>query len=195
MKIIYFFLFILFSSVSLYAEEANKQTKSSTEIEVVQSRNYKKPYKEVFKATLSVLQDNKYEIKFTDINTGVISAEGDVLASSNRNEVANQEMAVQAAGSVASSVIPLAGYLSYFSGRAINQSAKDERVNYFVSSNIEELEGKRGVLVRLVITAKISGMQGQNAYTRTEDLTDHPEIYQDLFAKIDKKLFVRESIR
>lgn len=195
MKLSYFILFFLFFSYSIFSEEANKQTKSSTEIEVVQSRNYKKTYKEVFKATLSVLQDNKYEIKFTDINTGVISAEGDVLASSNRNEVANQEMAVKAAGSVASSVIPLAGYLSYFSLRAINQSAKYESVNYFVSSNIEELEGKRGVLVRLVITAKISGMQGQNAYTRTEDLTDHPEIYQDLFAKIDKKLFVRESIR
>ena len=195
MKIIYFFLFFLFSSASLYAEEANKQTKSSTEIEVVQSRNYKKPYKEVFKATLSVLQDNKYEIKFTDLNTGVISAEGDVLASSNRNQVANSEMAVQAAGSIASSVIPYAGYLSLFGSKMINKSAKDERVNYFVSSNIEELDGKRGTLVRLIITAKISGMEGQNPYTRTEDLTDRPEVYQDLFAKIDKKLFVRESIR
>ena len=195
MKIIHFFLFILFSSVSLYAEEANKQTKSSTEIEVVQSRNYKKPYKEVIKATLSVLQDNKYEIKFTDLNTGVISAEGDVLASSNRNQVANSEMAVQAAGSVASSVIPYAGYLSLFGSMMINKSAKDEKVNYFVSSNIEELDGKRGTLVRLIITAKISGMEGQNPYTRTEDLTDRPEVYQDLFAKIDKKLFVRESIR
>jgi hypothetical protein len=77
----------------------------------------------------------------------------------------------------------------------INKSAKDERVNYFVSSNIEELDGKRGTLVRLIITAKISGMEGQNPYTRTEDLTDRPEVYQDLFAKIDKKLFVRESIR
>jgi hypothetical protein len=195
MKTIFFIISFLLSSIFVYAEEANKQTKSSTEIEVVQSRNYKKPYKEVFKATLSVLQDNKYEIKFTDINTGVISAEGDVLASSNRNQVANTEMAVQTAGSVASSVIPYAGYLSFFGSKAIGQTAKDERINYFVSSNIEELEGKRGTLVRLVITAKISGMQGQNAYTRTEDLTDHPEIYQDLFAKIDKKLFVRENIR
>ena len=141
------------------------------------------------------MQDNKYEIKFTDLNTGVISAEGDVLASSNRNQVANSEMAVQAAGSVASSVIPYAGYLSLFGSMMINKSAKDEKVNYFVSSNIEELDGKRGTLVRLIITAKISGMEGQNPYTRTEDLTDRPEVYQDLFAKIDKKLFVRESIR
>jgi len=77
--------------------------------------------------------------------------------------------------------------------------AREEKSEIWtVSSTVEDLEKNRGVIVRLTITSdktKSSLMSSASDKATTEDLTSKPEIYQDLFAKIDKALFIRDATR
>ena len=72
----YIFILILFTYPSLLFSQQNEQQKSSTDIQAIQTRIYKKDYKEVFRTVVSVLQDNKFKITFTDVNVGVVTAFG-----------------------------------------------------------------------------------------------------------------------
>ena len=190
-KIFIFSTLLLLFNVSISNENdenfdtPNQQIKSPTEIEAIQSRVYEYEYKEVYRSVLSVLQDNHFEIKFTDFQTGVISADGDELSSGNENEV----MAAQAAGAAAGSVLPFAGLIT----NVLPFLSENEQVKYSIATNIEEIKNSK-VKVRLVITAKVSGKKGFEKYTKTKDMTEYPEFYQNLFSKIDGKLFLRSNL-
>jgi len=190
-KIFIFSTLLLLFNVSISNENdenfdtPNQQIKSPTEIEAIQSRVYEYEYKEVYRSVLSVLQDNHFEIKFTDFQTGVISADGDELSSGNENEV----MAAQAAGAAAGSVLPFAGLIT----NVLPFLSKNEQIKYSIATNIEEIKNSK-VKVRLVITAKVSGKKGFEKYTKTKDMTEYPEFYQNLFSKIDGKLFLRSNL-
>jgi hypothetical protein len=80
--IIYFFYSPLLNS------QENQQQKSSTDIQAVQTRIYKQNYKDVFRTVVSVLQDNKFKVTFTDINTGVVTASGTPQAKENISQAA-----------------------------------------------------------------------------------------------------------
>jgi len=75
----------------------------------------------------------------------------------------------------------------------------EEEDNWTISSNIEELSKNRGTLVRLVIVNEkktSSFFTTAEEKNKSDDLTTtKPEIYQNIFAKIDKALFIRDSIR
>lgn len=183
------FLFLFNVSISNENDEnfdaPNQQIKSPTEIEAIQSRVYENTYKEVYRSVLSVLQDNHFEIKFTDFQTGVISADGDELSSGNENEI----MAAQTAGAAAGAVLPFAGVIT----NILPFMSENEQTKYSIATNIEEIKNDK-VKVRLVITAKVSGKKGFEAYTKTKDMTEYPEFYQNLFSKIDGKLFLRSNL-
>jgi hypothetical protein len=167
------------------ASSPNQQARSSTEIDAIQTRTYNESsYKNVFRAVLSVLQDNHFKIEFTDYNVGVISATGDTLSSSNANDVASSRMAIQAAGMA----IPFLGALSVIP----DFNKKEEQAIFSISTDIEE-KLDNVIKVRLIITAKVTGIKGHETISRTEDMTSYPEFYQSLFAKIDTKIFVREN--
>ena len=169
---------------SASASVPNQQTKSATEIDAIQTRAYESSYKNVFRAVLSVLQDNHFKIDFTDYNVGVISATGDTLSSSNENDIVASQLSIQAVGMV----IPFVGALSAIP----NFNREQEEATFSISTDIEE-KSDNTVKVRLIITAKVTGQQGYETISRTEDMTSYPEFYQSLFAKIDTKIFVREN--
>ena len=67
----------------------------------------------------------------------------------------------------------------------------------FVSCGVEEMAEKKG-FVRINITAEV---KKSGFFTKAKDkskaddlTTTSPEIYQALFAKIDKALFLRQSL-
>lgn len=174
-----FFLIIFFCCFTAYAQK-NEQDKSSTDLASIQSRTFKNnSYKDVFRSVVTVLQDNKFKITFSDQNSGIISATGTPEATENMTK----------AGAVVLDLIT--GFGSIF---------RTEEVKLWtLSTNIEDLEKNRGVRVRLVITsdAKKDGtFVTASESTKAEDLTtSNPEIYQSLFSKIEKELFMRNAIR
>jgi hypothetical protein len=157
--------------------QQNLQDKSSIELQAVQTRNYQKPYKEVFRAVVTVLQDNKYKVSFTDMNAGLITATGSPQLTENMHQGV--------------AFIP-------FIGGLLSLAREEKSEIWTVSSVVEDLEKNRGVSVRLTITSdktKSSLMSSASDKATNEDLTSKPEIYQDLFAKIDKALFIRDATR
>ena len=172
--IIYFFYPPLLNS------QENQQQKSSTDIQAVQTRIYKQNYKDVFRTVVSVLQDNKFKITFTDINTGVVTASGTPQAKENISQAA-------------------AAVVDIFLGGLASLGRSEEEDNWTISSNIEELRKNRGTLVRLVIVNEkktSSFFTTAEEKNKSDDLTTtKPEIYQNIFAKIDKALFIRDSIK
>lgn len=177
--IIFFIISYLLNSNISFSQE-NQQQKSSTDIQAVQTRIYKQDYKEVFRTVVSVLQDNKFKVTFTDINTGVITASGTPQATENISQGA-------------------AAIADIFLGGLVSLGRKEEEDAWTISSNIEELSKNRGVLVRLVIVNEkktSSFFTTAEEKNKSDDLTTtKPEIYQNIFAKIDKALFIRNSIR
>ena len=170
------FIFFIFFGIPAFAQQ-NIQEKSSIEIQSIQTRTYKKTYKEVFRAVVTVLQDNKYKVSFTDMNAGIVTATGSPIATENMHQ--------------AVSLIPfIGGFLSL---------AREEKTEIWtVSGVVEDLEKNRGILVRLTITSdrtQSSFATSASEKMSNDDLTTKPEIYQDLFAKIDKALFIREATR
>ena len=111
------------------------------------------------------------------MNAGIITATGSPIATENMHQ--------------AVSLIPfIGGFLSL---------AREEKTEIWtVSGVVEDLEKNRGILVRLTITSdrtQSSFATSASEKMSNDDLTTKPEIYQDLFAKIDKALFIREATR
>lgn len=176
----YIFFLTLFICPTFAFSQQNEQQKASTDIQAIQTRIFKGDYKQVFRTVVSVLQDNKFKILFTDANTGVVSAEGTPQAAENMSQ-----------GAAAIGDIFLGGLLSL--GRT------EEENKWTVSSNVEELSKNRGVLVRLVIvheTKKSGFFVSADEKIKSNDLTTtRPEVYQNLFAKIEQALFIKDAVK
>lgn len=176
----FFIVFIILNILSINsikAVENNTQDKSSLDIQQIQTRIYKGTYDEVYKSVLSVLQDNRFKITHSDKDSGIISADGTPEASENMSD---------AVALIGDFVVP---FFSFF------QNKKETK--WFLSSSVEEL-GEKKIFVRINITAEIkkSGFfKKAKDKSKADDLTTSaPEIYQALFSKIDKALFLRQSL-
>lgn len=158
--------------------QQNTQEQSSTSIQAIQTRTYQHPYRDVFRSLISVLQDNKYKVSFTDMNAGIITASGSPQMKENM--------------SAGVAFIPFVGGL-------LSMAREETTESWTVSATVEDLEAGRGILVRLVITSE---QQSQSMFgaaadkAKAADLTkERPDVYQNLFAKLDAALFLRSQTR
>lgn len=173
-KIIFIALSLaIFSNVNA---QQNAQDKSSTDIQSIQTRDYKKPYKDVFRSVVSVLQDNKFKVSSADINSGLITAYGTPQFTENMHKGV--------------AYIP-------FIGGLLSMAREEKSEQWTMSGTVEEM-GKNNTRVRLVLTSDKSTnsiISSASDTMKNDDLTANPEVYQDLFAKIDKALFLRDATR
>jgi len=173
--IIYLLDIVMLSSS--YAVENNTQKKSSLDIQQIQTKVFKGTFNEVYKSVVSVLQDNRFKIIHTDKDSGIISADGTPEASENMSDA----------------VAALGGYVIPFFG----VFQKKKQIKWFISCTVEELD-KQKIFVRLNITAEVkkSGFfKKAKDKSKADDLTTTaPEVYQALFVKIDKAIFLRQSL-
>ena len=176
-SIVFIYLLGIAMLSSSHAVENNTQKKSSLDIQQIQTKVYKGSYNEVYKSVVSVLQDNRFKITHTDKESGIISADGTPEASENMSD---------AAATIGGMVIPFFSVLQ-----------KKKETKWFISCSVEEL-GEKKIFVRINITAEVkkSGFfKKAKDKSKADDLTTTaPEVYQALFAKIDKALFVRQSL-
>ena len=174
--LIIFLISIVCTNIS-FAVDNNTQTKSSLDIQQIQTRTYSATYDQVYRSVVSVLQDNRFKITHTDKASGIVSADGTPEASENMSD---------AVATLGGMVIPF-----------FNAFQKKKEKKWFVSCSVEKLSDKK-TFVRINITAetKKSGffIKAKDS-SKSDDLTTtSPEIYQALFAKIDKAIFLRKSL-
>ena len=174
--LIIFLINIIFTNVS-FAVDNNTQNKSSLDIQQIQTRTYSATYDQVYRSVVSVLQDNWFKITHTDKDSGIVSADGTPEASENMSD---------AVATLGSYVIPFFGAF---------QKKKEKK--WYVSCAVEKVSDKK-TFVRINITAetkKIGFFTKAKDSSKADDLTTtSPEIYQALFAKIDKAIFLRKSL-
>ena len=166
---------MLAGSTSSNAQQ-NIQEKSSSEIQAIQTRTYNKPYKDVFRTVVSVLQDNKYKVSQADINSGLITASGTPQVTENMNK--------------AVAFVPFVGGL-------LSMGREQKVETWYASGTVEEVK-KNVTKVRLVITADSSTnniVSSAADASKSDDMTSNPQVYQDLFAKIDQALFLRDATK
>ena len=176
-KIIIIYLLNIFFLNSSFAVDNNTQNKSSLDIQQIQTRTYSATYDQVYKSVVSVLQDNRFKITHTDKDSGIVSADGTPEASENMSD---------AVATLGSYVIPFFGAF---------QKKKEKK--WFVSCAVEQISEKK-IFVRINITAetkKKGFLIKAKDSSKADDLTTTaPQIYQALFAKIDKAIFLRKSL-
>ena len=176
-KIIVIYLLNIIFLNSSFAVDNNTQNKSSLDIQQIQTRTYSATYDQVYKSVVSVLQDNRFKITHTHKDSGIVSADGTPEASENMSD---------AVATLGSYVIPFFGAF---------QKKKEQK--WFVSCAVEKISEKK-IFVRINITAetKKSGFFTKaKDSSKADDLTSTaPQIYQALFSKIDKAIFLRRSL-
>jgi hypothetical protein len=140
---------------------------SPMQIRQITTRSIDGSYKDVFKATLTVLQDQGYIIKNTDMNSGLITASVDRATS---------------AGSRFWQIMAL-GY-AYDEGSAVEVSCVlDEANEKTIELRINIQEVKYGQ------TSRLSGTTEQETKTIYDE-----KIYQSLFNEIQTEVKRREAI-
>lgn len=194
--------------------------RTAVELQAIQSRIFEKSYKDIFRATIYFLQDAKYKISFTDFNAGVIHAQESIRQVSLGTKQIDSLEAARIAGLAVSQGSNTASYFAspyYFYpkpawyqsipiiGSAISSfttafdaltsnSTTTAFESRAISISIDE-QGMAGTRIRVAITSDLIFRSGADIYALADDLTDKPEIYQDIFAKIDKAAYLVENTR
>jgi hypothetical protein len=162
------------------------QTKSSIDIQSVQTRTYDYPEKATLRAVISVLQNNQFDNLRSDGNTGLVTAQ---LPSRWAGDSEQEQVGKVVASTVLDIFVPFGGLLV--------PSSKSGDKTQTVSVTVEEIyAGKTKVRVLLKETTRIIsyGLFGSRNEEVTEnDMTSTPFVYQKIFAEIDKEIFVRQG--
>lgn len=189
--------------------------KTSVELQAIQTRTFEKPYREMFRAVIAVLQDARFKITFTDYNAGIIHAQasprqivltaeeqtrfldtlratGRALSSYGTNSAGNAVTPVSTPAPWYSSVPLLGVVISAVAGTIDSIANAGEGLateTRTVSVSVDE-QGRSGSKIRVAINSELNFRAGANVHALADDLTDRPEIYQDLFARIDKAAYI-----
>ena len=170
----------------LFGPYSFAQTKTSVEIQAIQTRVYEGMEREIFRAVLSTLQNNKYEEIRSDSGAGLIAARLPAVAAGDTPE--------QQAGKIAGSMF--LGMLIPFGGLLV-QAPKTGEKTRSITVTVEQLNAqKTQVRVALKETEQLvqyGAFGTENRETKETDLTDKPEVYQLVFEQIDKEIFVRKN--
>jgi hypothetical protein len=174
-------LLLIASSAQIFA-----QSRTSIELQAIQTRTYEYNERGTLRAVLAVLQNNKFENIRSDSNAGLITAD---LPSVMAGDTAQEQAAKTAAGFVLGAIIPFGGLL-----------APDQRIGTrtrTLSAAIEEVSSnKTSVRILLKETERITktGFFGTvSEEVKENDMTSQPQIYQSIFEQIDKEIFVRSN--
>jgi hypothetical protein len=152
-----FFLFLLSLNFSLTAcfPDNYVPTKTSLELQAIQTREIETSKEIAFAATLSVFQDLGYIIESGDLETGLISGKSPTRSGK------------------------LAGYYTQ----------EYRKVTGFV-----EKFRKNEARIRVNFVDIVFGSSSYGSERRVDLPIEDPKIYQEVFEKIEKAVFVRKSL-
>jgi hypothetical protein len=172
--------------LSLVIGNAFAQTKTSVELQAIQTRAYEYTERGTMRAVLAVLQNNKFENIRSDANSGLITAD---LPPTMAGDTAEEQIAKAAKNAVLAAVVPFGGLFA----EAERKGTKTRTL----SATVEEVGPSRtAVRILLKETQRIqkTGFLGAKSEEIIEnDMTADPSAYQRLFSEIDKEIFLRQN--
>lgn len=162
-------------------QQNNAPKLTSIQKQAIQTRTYDTDEITTLRSILSVFQNNMYENVKTDSVMGLITATLPYETITESEEKAGQRM--------------VAGMLFGVFGTAAVGGAETGTVSRSIQATAENI-GKNKTSVRLVLKEtrqvyKVGVFGGGKSQTIESDLTNQPEVYQNLFQQIDKEIFVR----
>ncbi len=134
-----------------------EQTKTSLELQAIQTREFETSKKIAFASTLSVFQDLGYVVESGDLETGLITGKS-----------------------------PTKG--GFILGAGHSQSFR--KATGFVETIRNNLARIRVNFVDITIASSGYGMQ-----QRVDVPIEEPKLYQEVFEKIEKAIFVRRNVK
>jgi hypothetical protein len=168
------------------ASSSIAQTKSSVELQAVQTRLYEYNERGTMRAVLAVLQNNKFENIRSDANAGLLTAD---LPPTMAGDSAEEQATKAATNAVLAAVVPFGALM-----------AQDQRIGFktrTLSATVEEVgQNRTSVRILLKETQRITkvGFLGAKSEEIIEnDLTSQPQVYQKIFQEIDKEIFLRQN--
>ena len=173
-------------SLSFIALAMPSLAQTSVDLQRVQTRVYEAPENDVFRAVLSVFQNNRYQYISTDKDIGLLQA-------TLPFETIQDTKEEQAQKTGANLLLGLLGVPLTIQG---GKSGSIQRV---VQASVEQRDSST-TSVRLLLLATTSEYRtdafgiSSNSTEQTEYL-DRPDLYRNIFAQIDKEVFLRESRR
>jgi len=152
--------------------------KTSIEIQAIQTRTFETSEKKLFRATLKVLQNNRYRDILSDFDGGIITAK---LPPLDASDTTGDKVAKAIGRFFFGPLIP---------GNKVGLIERNINVTFDpIKENLIEI---RVAFQMVEMTTEGDSLFSSNE-TLESDLTDQPEIYQAFFEQIDKELFVREN--
>jgi len=185
-KIVIFLLIFFFNIVNAQivnpnfgrSEKKNVPKKTSIEIQAIQTRTFQTSEKKLFRATLRVLQNNRYKEIISDYDGGIITAK---LPPVDASDTTGEKVGKAIGRFFLGPLIP---------GDKIGHIERYINITFDpIDENLVEI---RAAFQMIEMTKEVNTLFSNNE-TIESDLTDQPEIYQAFFEQIDKELFVREN--
>lgn len=159
---------------------------TSVDLQRVQTKVYEASENDVFRAVLSVFQNNRYQYISTDKDTGLLQATLPVETIQDTEEEQAQRMGANLVLGVLGAPLTI-------------QGGKSGSIQRVVQASVEQRDSST-TSVRLLLLATTSEYRtnafgiSSNSTEQTEYL-DRPDLYRDIFAQIDKEIFLRKSRR
>jgi hypothetical protein len=139
---------------------------TSVEIQCIQTREFDTSYKIAFAAVVDVFQDLGFVIQTSDFNTGLVIAKSNVTSKSR-------------------------GLPFLFYAETATRSKSTWQIG---TAHVEELEPGK-VVVRISFVDVSREVHNSGSFEENSDTVIDGSFYINFFAKIDKAIFVRQSIR
>lgn len=162
------------------------QTKTSVELQAIQTRAYEYTERGTMRAVLAVLQNNKFENIRSDANSGLITAD---LPPTMAGDTAEEQATKVAKNAVLAAVVPF--------GMLFAEGTRTGTKTRTISVTIEEVgQNRTSVRILLKETQRImkQGVFGTSSEEIIEnDMTSEATAYQRIFSEIDKEIFLRQN--
>lgn len=176
----------LWIALSAIAWSMPSLAQTSVDLQRVQTRVYEASENDVFRAVLSVFQNNRYQYISTDKDTGLLQATLPIETIQDTEEEQAQRMGANLVLGVLGAPLTI-------------QGGKSGSIQRVVQASVEQRDSST-TSVRLLLLATTSEYRtnafgiSSNSTEQTEYL-DRPDLYRDIFAQIDKEVFLRKSRR
>ncbi len=165
-------------------EEAYRLPPTTLEVRELQTRTFEADEAEIIGACVALLQDMEYNIDAIEIPLGVLSA----------SKVVDADSATQKAGLVAADVAMV--ILSVISGTSVGGGAyasADDEIGLKITLVVRpSLAGGDQYTVRITLQRTLID---KSARVKEVGVINDPIVYQEIFEKLSKSLYLQEEVR
>lgn len=164
-------------------KEAFRLPATSLEVRELQTRTFEADEAEILSASVALLQDMEYNVDEVEIDLGVLSA----------SKIVDADSSAQKAGLIALDVVSI--LLAAISGSTPGGSAyatADDQLGLKMTLVVLPSLAREGeYIARVTVQSALFDKSGQ---TKELSFVESPDVYQEIFSKLSKALFLETEI-